>query len=214
MTPQVAALPSRTLSEVYHVGDLSGERVSPTVSYEGSGVSVSLHPDIWTRISPEVGGESATTYTLSMDDGQFYEASPSGTPRERVVEWCLDNEYVHEIDGYRVQWEDNGVTHWMEFYAREKARREARREGREIVETDLLALGARGERYWSEAFTQEPVNADPAVIRDLTPVWFAEAGGFEGVWWDETLAPEDFSAPRGVIFQSALSKCSVSPRET
>jgi hypothetical protein len=65
-------------------------------------------------------------------------------------------------------------------------------------------------RYWEHAFQQLPIEANPLVIRDLTSVWYAAAHGFSGVWWDETLTPANYSALRGVIFQSHLDQWEIS----
>jgi hypothetical protein len=48
------------------------------------------------------------------------------------------------------------------------------------------------------------------VIRGLTPVWHAEAHDYDGVWWNEDLSPANYSAPRGVIFQSRLDEWTIS----
>lgn len=210
---QRESVPSRAIESVCHVGDLTGAREQPTISYEGRGVSVSHHPEVWTRILRCSGDSTvgnATTYKLVNESGRFFEAVPGGDPRDRVVEWCIANEYVSEQDGYEVTWERDGVEHRMQFYEERRARREAAEEGRELCETTLLTLAAEGERYWEESFRQVPCEAEPLVIRDLTPVWFAEHHGFDGVWWDEELSPDDFSAPRGVIFQSSLSGWDIS----
>ena len=206
---------SRTIETVYHIGDLSGEREQPTISYEGSGLSVSKHPDVWQRIlrgagDTEADGDEAT-YELTNESGTFYAAVPGGPPREHVLDWCLDQGYVTEREGYEVSWMlDDGHETTIYFEEREAAEREAGAiEDSELRETTVYSLGSRGEVYWREAFTQLPCEADPLVIRDMSPVWFAEAHGYDGVWWDETLAPSKFSAPRGVIFQNRLAEWTI-----
>ena len=205
-----AEIPARTVSTVFHVGDLSEQRERPRISYEGDGLSVSKHPEAWRRILRETGHTASRepkTYELTADDGTLYDAVPGGPPRDRVVEWCLDRGYVDVVDGFAVRWEQNGATTEMLFYDEDTAQTEADAvEERAIDETTLLTLDEKGEAYWDRAFRQAACKAEPLVIRGLTPVWFAEEHGFDGVWWDERLAPADFSAPRGVIFQDALAR--------
>ena len=207
--------PTRSLHTVYHVGDLSGERKRPYLSYEGAGVSVSQHPDIWRNLIRTTGdGEfdaAATTYELTTDGATFYDAIPGGPPRESVIEWAFANDFVQEQDGFEVRWRQNASHIEMPFLDRDRAEREAAVEGRTLHETSLLILDEYGRRYWEHAFQQPLTEANPLVIRDLTPVWYAEAHGFDGVWWDEQLAPATYSAPRGVVFQSRLDEWNISP---
>jgi hypothetical protein len=205
---------TRSLGTVYHVGDLSGERERPHISYEGAGVSVSRHPDVWQDLIQTTGDSTlaaaATTYELTNQSATFYDAVPGGPPRASVVEWTLANDFVREEDGFEVRWQQDGNQHTMQFPDRNRAEREAGVEGRELHEATLLTLDQHGERYWEQAFKQVPIEADPLVIRGLTPVWYAEAHDYDGVWWDEDLVPADYSAPRGVIFQSCLDEWAIS----
>jgi hypothetical protein len=205
---------TRSFSTVFHVGDLSGERERPHISYEGAGVSVSQHPEVWRDIVRKTGDSTlatgATTYELSNQSATFFEAVPGGPPRESVIEWAFANGFVHEEDGYEVRWQQGDDCHTMQFFDRARAEREAAVADCELHDTMLLALGERGRRYWEHAFKQLPSEADPLVIRGLTPIWYAEAHDYDGVWWNEDLAPANYSAPRGVIFQSRLGEWTVS----
>jgi hypothetical protein len=206
---------TRSSGRVFHIGNLSGDRERPHLSYEGNGVSVSHHPEVWRDLLRKSGdgtlAETATMYELINPSATFYDAVPGGPPRTPVIEWALANDFVQRISGFEVRWQQNGNQHTMQFPDRNRAEREAAVEGRELHETTLLVLDQRGERYWERAFRQPPHEAEPLVIRSLTPVWYAEARGFDGVWWNEELAPADYSAPRGVIFQSRLGEWAISP---
>lgn len=204
---------TRSLSTVSHVGDLSGDRERPHISYEGAGVSVSHHPEVWADLVRATGDSTlaatATTYELTTEDATFYDAVPGGPPRGPVIEWVLANDFVQEVSGFEVRWRENGDDHTMQFFEFDRADREASAPSRELHPVTVLSLDKRGQQYWEHAFKQLPSEADPLVIRGLTPVWYAEAHGYDGVWWDETLAPADYSAPRGVIFQSCLDKWTI-----
>ena len=191
------------IETVYHIGDLDADRERPYISHEGRGLSVSEHPDIWRRIA-RLDGD---TYELHREGAVFYDAVPGGPPREAATDWCVSNGYIENIDAYRVAWTDErGDERTMLFAADDeaRARTEAAEEGRSIESVEAFGLGERGVDYWFDAFEQPPAEADLHLVRALIPVWYAEERGHDGVWWDETLAPEDFSAPRGVIFPSAL----------
>ncbi len=51
---------------------------------------------------------------------------------------------------------------------------------------------------------------EPSLVNtfDMLCTFYAEAHGYDGVWWEEELAPEILSAPRGVIFNSRLPEWS------
>lgn len=203
--PQANHRETTSISPVYHVGDLAGDREKPHTSHEGKGVSVSVHPHAWEQIMRGDGTsthEILTTYELTNQDPEFYFIDPLETLTvER--EWCLDKGFVAFEQGYRVTYENGtGETAYMEFHSKETAKLEAKSHGGEYEQTEILTLGPEGVKYWMDAFRQPPVNADPVLINGLTPVWYAEANGYDGVWWDEAYDPSNYSAPRGVIFQS------------
>lgn len=204
--------PTTVRPTVYHVGDLDGERPSRSFSNEGGELSVSEHPDVWRRISHAHG----TTYELTRPDAEFYEADPTG-PRDVVREWCRANGYVHETRAWKGVWYDPEIddnTYIIKF-SRETARREAQvdvREDAHVESTTALTLAERGRAYWSAAFNSEPQAADPVQVAALAPIWYAhDALDVEGVWWPERLSPENYSAPRGAIFQDRLDGWEISP---
>lgn len=184
-------------SPVYHVGNLDADRDPPRYSFEGAGISVSKHPDAWRRIASTVSGD---TYTLTNPDSTFYTVDPAALPLDDHIEWCRETEFITETTGYRVETHDGG---FMQFYEYETAEREASEHGTTPDATTVYALGPRGRRYWDISFTSSPDTADPLAVESLLPVWFARyAHDVDGVWWDYELAPDDYSAPTGVIFQS------------
>lgn len=195
------------LTHVYHVGDLSGERKKPHISYEGKGISISVHPNTWLQIMRGDGAathETLHTYELANPHGEFYYIDPT-KPLQVERDWCLENQFVRDVPGYRVTYTNEfGDTSRMEFYSKETALIEAESRNGKIDPATILSLGPKGISYWLDAFRQPPESADPIVIEGLLPVWYAEANGFDGVWWDEEFDPQNYSAPRGVVFQNQL----------
>lgn len=196
-----------TISPVYHVGDLDGGREKPYTSHEGRGVSISVHPAAWERIIRADGTsthETLKTYKLTNPDGEFYYIDPS-EPLTIERKWCIDNEFVRATSGYKVTYEDEvSGSAYMKFVSKETAEMEADARNGTIEETEVLTLAPAGVKYWLDTFRQAPEEADPVLIEGLTPVWYAKASGYDGVWWDEEYDPNNYSAPRGVIFQSEL----------
>lgn len=197
---------------LWHIGDLSGKRTKPYISYEGRGLSVSIHPDVWADIMQQENprrSDDLMVYRLSHPASQFYFVDPTvNTEVER--EWCLNNGYVVAQRGFKVSYEDAaGDTAYFLVHSKDVAKREAAARNGSFEPTQLLDLGSRGVAYWEEAFEQPPLEADPVVIEGLLPVWYAQEHGYDGVWWDERLDPANHSAPRGVIFQTALDEFTI-----
>jgi hypothetical protein len=192
---------------VWHIGDLSGSREKPYLSYEGGGVSVSTHPDAWMEIlQGECGlsGAPPRLYELTADTVRFRSVDPAVNLHEER-EWAVDHRYIQERQGFEVSWENKrGKTQYFRFTDRRTAELEAEERDVSVKETPVLTLDERGEQYWEQTFRQPPLEAEPIVIEGLLPVWYARHHGYDGVWWHEELAPSQHSAPRGVIFQSAL----------
>ncbi len=195
---------------VFHVGNLDRDRNPPSYSFEGDGLSVSRCPNDWASIA-RLGRHA---YGLANPDSLFYDASLDG-PREHVHNWCCANDFVREVDGYRVYYEDRERgedERYMEFYDRDEA--ETHHASNEYPNSRLelvtsLTLETRGRDYWRDAFTSDPEDASPVQIRGLLPVWYAEYTDdhdYDGVWWHEWHDPRNYSAPRGVIFQSKLDE--------
>lgn len=200
-------LPTTARTPVYHVGDLDQDRPTPYYSNEGDGLSVSEHARDWAQIMRGGG----TIYELRHPDTpEFYAADPT-SPRDRVIEWCIDHDYVERVPVYRAEWPDpeTGDTQYLLEYDRETAVIEGQvdvRADATITETTGLALADRGRAYWAEAFQMSPADADPLEVRELTPVWYAQDHDCVGVWWDERHDPANYSAPRGCIFQARLDE--------
>lgn len=196
-----------TRSPVWHLGDLSGDRTKPYISYEGRGVSVSTCPNVWEDILRRDGSittETPATYRLENPNAEFYYVDPTDAlGRER--EWAIEHEFVTERPGYRVSYTaQTEESAYLLMDDKETARAEADARNGTLEPADVLHLDVHGQMYWEEAFKQPPLEADSVVIEGLLPVWYAEQHGYDGVWWGEELDPANFSAPRGVIFQSSL----------
>lgn len=188
---------------VFHVGNLEKPRVKRGTSLEGSGLSVSEYPHEWMAIARNLGG---TIYALTKRGARFLESSERS--EARALKWSIENGYLEPRVMYRYCYEDGDECEiCLEFETLEEAEYELDGcwsllgdEGIEKIEGYML--GPKGIEYWREGFRGEP---DHGGVRRWAIVFYAEAQGkYDGVWWEEELDVNRYSAPRGVIFQDML----------
>jgi hypothetical protein len=194
----------RDLSCVYHVGDMN--EADPAVyraagrSFEGNGLSVSAHPNVWRKIAKLGGG---TTYALKKENAKFLNAYDKAL-RLEALKWCIGAGFIHKKTLYRVLTTDEeGVSWFSDYVSREEALKEASEES-EVKKTVGYIVSDEMLGYFADGMT-------PSIIltTDYAVIWYAEAAGFDGVWWEESLDPSSLSAPRGVIFQHKLDEWTI-----
>lgn len=219
----MSELPIVELDRVWHVGSMDPARKGRN-SYEGGGLSVSIHPEEWAEIA-RLGGE---TWLLERGGGSFLDVhSLDDRQRQTIRAWALDRELCESITVFRAIGEDEeGGTSWIDCESRDEAMEE-------------LGLFAVGDGYESELSGQshsaEDVDAmivevgglratrklldlmchdRPAIgelAEDLAIVAYAMAVlEVDGCWWDDRLDPARLSAPRGTIFEARLAEWAVS----
>lgn len=191
------SLPLKKLKCVYHVGtlDISKKR---QYSLEGAGLSVSLHPHEWMRITKNMSGD---IWQLKNSEGLFVDAYKiKKDTRNSIIQWGVDNGYIKYITTYRV-YRSGG---YMEFDTFEKAKEEAqddfpiRKNNKGIIHTDKLV------------HITKQINIDPVDVYDLLLTVYVESEtSYDGVWWNDYLDVYNYSAPRGVIFNSRMNKWKV-----
>lgn len=200
-----ARLPSRSFKTLWHVGTLDPTQKGQG-SYEGAGLSVSLHPDAWRRIARgQVGGE---TWQLTKADNRFLDAHRLSEPQRAMIEdWAVAQGHAERSTVYRVRHFDDELDSevYSDFPSRERAEAEA-----EAYEDDAQVEEIPGQLTATaklRAATRNP-NAVTNVF-DLILSLYAEEHGYDGVWWNDRLDPSRYSAPRGVIVPSKLPDWSV-----
>ena len=192
------------LDAVFHVGTLDAAQKGTyhRRSQEGNGLSVSLHPHEWAQIAKLGGGR---LYRLEKHDGVFLDYHRI-TPRlRRALEaWTLDQGWAQLGTRWRVEWYDS-----------EQADRRYL-----LVESQEAAQAEFGSFVGDASATMKPVQVfcataklierigfapDPIETLDLTTTcWVEDCTALDGVWWEDTLSPDDLSAPRGVINLKSL----------
>ena len=189
--------------EVYHVGDMDPKKKRGG-SHEGSGLSVSLHPEEWTKIARLGGNE---TNTLQNDSSVFLDFHKLADEQKKtILAWGVKNEYITPATIWRVSWYDDEMedTVGMEFDNPEDAAAEA-----EGVEGEVEVL--QGKHVSTPKMKQRiQGDASSVMLMDLLSTIFVEdVLEWDGVWWEDVLRPEQFSAPRGVIVPSAMKRWTI-----
>lgn len=202
------ALPVIRLDRVMHVGDLdaSAKRAD---SYEGSGLSVSLHPDEWRAIAR--GFVSGSTWLLEKPGGNFVNAHAlTDADRSLILDWACAQELCLAADVFELRLYDDELdaTTTQTFATRREAEDENVDENADAI---VLVPGfASTPRLDSMALQTRPALGAANVLDLVLPI-LAEQIGLDGVWWDDDLDVAQLSAPRGVISTTRLSEWSISP---
>lgn len=207
---EAVSLPLIKLNQVYHVGSM--DRTQKTQdSYEGNGLSVSLHPDEWRQIGRGmVGGE---TWILEKDNGAFLDAhSLTQNHWKEIASWAISQGYVEETTIYRFRYYDDEMEDvvYSDFTNREDAEYESEEYDDTVEDNDGKIYPKieeiKGELRGSEKLRQRiKVNFKQLDKSFLLPVFVEDRTSLDGVWWEDDLDPIRYSAPRGVIVPSRLS---------
>ena len=206
-------LPRRALSRVYHVGSMEVASKSET-SLEGSGLSVSLHPEEWRRIA-QLGAEPVNA--LTKETGSFLDARRlTKAQRAAVTAWGVARGYAEEKALYRYHYpeeDDDGddeVWRYMDFTTEAGRQEQAdydqdSLDEDEVPRTRLETVKGYLPTAKLRAATMQ-AHIDASGVFDLLLTVYGETQtDADGVWWNERLSVNALSAPRGVIFNSRLA---------
>lgn len=221
MTLDPANAPRRRLRTVYHVGTLDPQDKGVRgESYEGTGLSVSRDPEAWVQIA-KLGG--LPWWKAAVAELRFVDMHALRRKHEAAIaQWGIEHGWVEPAPVYALFTYDDELEaeQCMEFASYDQAVREVLWEedtqSPEAVKQALEDLGARVEQRlgWRptaalrQAMGHDPTRLDEAstTLWDDVAVLWAQAHGWDGAWWEETLDPDNYSAPRGVIFKESVSK--------
>ena len=181
----------------YHVGTLN-PKDKKVDSFEGNGLSVSVDPEVWKKITPLEG----STWKLSKPNGGKFMFATSLSPENyhEIWNWGLENGYTELKTLFNVRYFQEGLDEMvtLEFDTKEEFLEKGIPEER-IVKNDHAIKNTKKfeERLgWS-------LNWTPFIF-DIVITFYAEDNGFDGVWWNHLHNVEKRSAPCGVIFKSKL----------
>lgn len=193
-----AQLPTRELELVYHVGTLRPEDKGRR-SYEGDGLSVSLHPEEWAAIA-RLGD---TIWALHRAGARFLLAHRlDEDQRAGVISWGAARGWVVHRRGWQISLDDDelGGRVSLRCLDEDEAAAEEASGAAEIVACDVLVATPLFEDLTVQDGTIDPY--DP-----LLAAWVARTRPeLDGVWWDDRYDPAAYSCPRGVIAPGSLHR--------
>jgi len=195
----VSTLPIKKITTVYHVGEMDIKNKSD-FSLEGSGLSVSKHPDEWRTIA-RLGDRPL--FELTNSNAKFIDAYKlKQSDKKQIIEWGVTNKYINKKETYRIySYNDNDKPQYMEFNTREEAEAE-------LDEDTKLRVNKNGLESTNKLNRQTKQNKiDNINIFDLLlTVYIEQTILYDGIWWNDYLDVRQYSAPRGVIFNSKLKQ--------
>lgn len=192
-------LPLVSLDEVFHVGTLNIDDRADW-SYEGDGLSVSIHPDEWAQIA-KLGRTTWVIRKPEWEDLTFVSWHDlSSEDRDALRQWAHARGWVEQRQVFRVSWEDADWhdTVSMDFDSEPEACVEAEfRIQNEDTDARVEPVTVwRPTATFPESRTSR--DADPTDV--LLAVYVRETRpDLDGVWWDDDFDPEGLSCPRGVL---------------
>ncbi len=193
-------LPVKTLKGLYHVGTLDASKKRD--GYEGAGLSVSTHPDAWERIAR--GHVTGDTYSATKEGNRFLDAhSLTKKHNAEITQWAIKNGYLEQQETVTVcyyddEMEDNlcqtfdSMADAKNEYDDELQYMDVTVDKDGIVPTEKLKKETRQTRM-----------SATGILEYVLPI-FAEQQGLDGVWWQDKLDVQRYSAPRGVIVPSKI----------
>jgi hypothetical protein len=209
-------LPTIEFPEVYHVGELDAQEMS-NLSFEGNMLSVSMHPQAWTKIMRKYN-KTSHVFSKSKD-------------RESHLKFALIHEIISNKDYLllknnltRQAVEMNLITKAACYHYRicddndNEIIMTAKTIEEALEETSLISVENIDKEHpeiW-EGFiykgTEQFLSEQKRVSSDwdLLDIGIAEVirqkyPEIDGVWWDETLDVLSLSAPRGGLFYGSRS---------
>jgi hypothetical protein len=190
-----------SFKQLFHVGSLDAG-LKREHSYEGAGLSVSTHPDAWREIGR--GAVVGDTYKATKPNNTFLSAYKlNKSAKAEIAKWAEEHDLLMPIETVRVSWFDDELdnTMYQEFSSMEEAMEEyGDLDGYEVT-TNRSGYTPTNKL---KQLSKNP-NLAPTGVLDYVLPLYAEAEGYDGVWWQDSLDVSRYSAPRGVIVPSKIS---------
>jgi hypothetical protein len=203
---EAGGMPFRSFSMLYHVGSLNAADKGND-SYEGAGLSVSLHPEEWMEIA-RISGPVWQATRSGNKFLDFYRLNKR--QKAAIINWGLAEGYLAQTAQWRVDYYDDDYeeNRFLLFDNEEEAQQEA--EEYDTVPKEIKNA-TDGTAKLMQRTKQGRVSPGMG-FELLCPVYADDVLTIDGVWWNERLDPEVLSAPRGVIVPSQIPHWRFLPR--
>lgn len=195
---EAAGMPFRSFPVLYHVGSLNAADKGND-SYEGAGLSVSLHPEEWMEIA-QLSGPVWQAIRPGNKFLDFYRL----TKRQKatIIAWGQSEGYLEQKAQWRVDYYDEEYEE-KRFFVFDNEQ-EAQEEAQEYGTVPKEIKGATDSTAKLIQRTKQGRVSPGMGFELLCPVYVEDVLNIDGVWWNERLEPEALSAPRGVIVPSQI----------
>lgn len=191
-------VPLISFKQVFHIGTLKIADKQRN-SYEGSGLSVSLHPEAWKQIAK--GHVSGIVWTCSKEGNKFINAHKLTKKQKNFIKtWGIENKLVTVESVWRVNFYDDEAeeNRFFEFATYEQAVEEAD----DIDDIEEVS----GALHTTAIFNRRTLTNEKVANMDLLlTLWVEDTTDFDGVWWNDNLNISNLSAPRGVIVKNKVN---------
>jgi hypothetical protein len=130
--------------------------------------------------------------------------------RETLENYAVNEGLLVPAKRYVARWYDEELDQTVDMLftdlaeAQKEADLDGDREGAVLERAVLVATDELRKLHWGHRFSGQLDDSLAADIAVLYLLSLDEA--YDGAWWNEDLAPEIYSAPRGVIFESKLAE--------
>lgn len=210
-------LPTLTFDRLWHVGSFDPDE-KRAGSFEGSCLSVSTCPGAWRKIARgHVGGDCHVADTSQIRFLDAHSLTEDG--KEMILAWGVKEGLAEPCPIWTVSYYDDEMDDEIFFQLDDEDL--AKQEAAEILDVDeddpcyeqkIASSIAFSDEHkgtlllYEQAAQNLPIHGNGNVLDLLLPLWVEKETDLAGVWWEDRFSPETYSAPRGGIIPSCLSK--------
>ena len=195
----VRPMPTRSFAKLFHVGTMNAAD-KRRGSYEGAGLSVSLHPHEWMEIA-RIGG---AIWQGVRPGNRFLEFYRLSKPHKATIgDWAVTHGLALRTTVWRVFFYDEEAEErrFFDFTDKNEAQEEAdNTDDASIKEIPGSLMGTPAMHH--RMMQDRPDLADS--VEHAAIAYAEDVLKIDGVWFNERLDPESLSAPRGVIVPSMI----------
>lgn len=198
-------MPIKTMKNIFHVG-MMDKTLKAKGSFEGSGLSISTEPKAWVKINPFTGGD---LFSCKKRDNQFLDFySLNEEQKKEIIEWGIKEYYVVLTTLYRITYFDDEMDCDLSYLydSFEQAQENADEDVEVESESGYVSTPYMDEKVMSHGKDFNPLDL-------LCTLFVDEVLDIDGVWWEEILDVNKYSAPRGVIVKSKVESWNIEKLE-